>query len=333
MDTTHLNTKTPLGDKIDRIGEFVNVRRFERLMVCGHADVPLEIMLEWSSDGLEKAMESILNVPADQWKSQLFDVLMPFVRLHLINKCSGRLKPNKDLAVVTTPQGGAAHIAYDAPAEQEKRSRSPIRRFMDNIPTGKQSKRDSRMSSGGAYSSPSASRDDRIPEYIPENVLLIGGKSGRVQLLPRGNPGDVLTVNSEGKVIWANLLSLMSATVTSPAAITKSASGLSKTPPPSETPTKEKRKSSFLAQSGSDARSSSKEHGSSSGGTRSFKNSFTKTESFDGTRSLSSNIKLSFSSIPPPTEAPPELPSLSPSHSVLDAQLPARLSIASVDAL
>lgn len=302
MNTAHLNTKAPLGDKIDRIGEFVNVRRFERLMVCGHADVPLEVVLEWSSDGLEKAMESVLNVPADQWKSHLFDVLMPFVRLHLINKSSGRPKTNKDLAVVTTPQGGAAHAPCEAPAEQEKRSRSPIRRFMDNIPTGKQSKRSSQISSSSPYSSPTASRDDRIPEYIPENVLMIGGKSGRVQLLPRGNPGDVLTVNSEGKVVWVSLASLLSV---SPG-IAKSASGvsgLSKTPPPLENP-KEKRKSSFT-------------------------NSFIKTESFDGKRTLS-NIKLSFSSIPPPTNEPPELPSLSPTHSVLDATLPARLSIATI---
>lgn len=206
MDIAHLNTKAPLGDKIDRIGEFVNVRRFESLMVCGHADVPLEIILEWSPDGLEKTMESVLNVPSDQWKSLEFPVLMSFVRLHLINKCSSRSRPNKDLAVVVTPRGGAAYIMADSPSveQQEKRSRSPIRRFMDNIPTGKQSSKRS-----SSYGSPSVGRDDRVPDYIPENVILIGGKSGRVQLLPRGNPGEVLTVSSDGKLVWATIASLI----------------------------------------------------------------------------------------------------------------------------
>ena len=289
MDMSHLNTKTPLGDKIDRIGEFVNVRRFEGLMVCGHADVPLEVILEWSPDGLEKAMESVLNVPADQWKSQKFDVLMPFVRLHLINKSSGRPKPNKDLSVVTTPQGGAAYAVHEpAAAEPEKRSKSPIRRFIDNIPSGKQSKKDHRPTSSYNGGSSASGRDERIPEYIPENVILIGGKSGRVQLLPRGNPGEVLSVNSDGKLIWASISSLL---------------------PPSGSPSASP---STIPSSGSTGSLISS----------SARASMLQSSSFES--KSKSSAKLSFSSIPPPTNPAPELPPLSP---LLEARLPSRLNI------
>ena len=189
---SQLNTKTPLSDNIDRIGEFVNVRRFESLRVSAKSDVAFKVLLEWSPDGLEKALESPLLVPAGQWKSEKFEKLMPFVRLHLINT-SGT--PNKVLQVIVEPSGGSQNMAapIDAAAE-DKKNKSPLRRFIDK---GKSKKRESSSSSRDE-----PARDSRLPDYIPQGTILVGAKSGKVQCLARGNPGDVLTVDKEGNIAW-----------------------------------------------------------------------------------------------------------------------------------
>lgn len=199
---SQLNTKTPLSDNIDRICEFVNVRRYESLRVSAKADVASKVVLEWSPDGLEKALESLLLLPAEQWKTEKFEKLMPFVRLHLINT-SG--KPNKVLQVITEPVGGVStpSHAIDASAE-DKKNKSPLRRFMD-----KKSKKSAPVS----VSSSDPSRDSRLPDYIPQGTILIGGKSGKVTCIARGNPGDVLTVDKEGNICWmppASLVGFMS---------------------------------------------------------------------------------------------------------------------------
>lgn len=212
MDMSQLNTKTPLSDNIDRICEFVNVRRYESLRVSAKADVAFKVLLEWSPDGLEKALESTLLLPADQWKTEKFEKLMPYVRLHLINT-SGR--PNKVLQVITESVGGASGSApvIDLAAE-DKKNKSPLRRFMD-----KKSKKSALVSSSSAE----PSRDHRLPDYIPQGTLLVGGKSGKVQCIARGNPGDVLTVDKEGNICWMPPASLVGF-VSSASTVTKSGS-------------------------------------------------------------------------------------------------------------
>lgn len=202
MDLSQLNTKTPLSDNIDRIGEFVNVRRYEALRVSARADVNFKVVLEWSPDGLEKALENTLHIPSDQWKSERFEKLMPYVRIHLINTTG---KPNKVLQVMTDPIGGTQPTYQNVDlAAEDKKNKSPLRRFIDK---GKSKKSTSESRSS---SKEDPSRDHRMPDYIPQGTILIGAKSGKVQCLARGNPGDVLTVDKEGNICWMPLSSLTS---------------------------------------------------------------------------------------------------------------------------
>jgi hypothetical protein len=44
--------------------------------------------------------------------------------------------------------------------------------------------------------------DYRMPDFIHQDVILIGGKNGRVRALPKGLPGQTLKIGEGGSVEW-----------------------------------------------------------------------------------------------------------------------------------
>lgn len=215
----------PLYDNIDRITPFVDVSRYYKLRICGHSDTLTDVQLDWSPDGVERALTSAIKIGSGMWRSEEQKVLFPFVRLHVINssgKNNGALKitvhsfgpqntsnAGEEMrlppAAQEAPAAPAELAESDAPMHQVRFAINPSPRSIDDAnaaaaPPKKRNWIQKRMSPKHTC------RDDRLPGFLPFNSILTTDKKGNVVPLAPGNRGDVLTMTASGPT-WVAPLS------------------------------------------------------------------------------------------------------------------------------
>lgn len=190
-----LSVVKPLGDNLEYVSDYVDVSQFKRVRMSSYSDTIVQLVLEWTYD-LECTYEPLkvsCRTPSTMWRSEVYDAPMSFVRVRVVNQ-SG--KKNCELKVLIRGSGiislppKKAEVELPPPtpiAVVERASKSPFH-F-----------RNKRLGSKTvAVGSSVSTRDYRLPEYVTRAAILIGGKNGKVELLPFGNPGEILQMTDEG---------------------------------------------------------------------------------------------------------------------------------------
>ena len=167
-------------DKIEHVlpgSGYVDVSSYERVRIAFMSNVVVKVVIEWSYDGLTTGPFLIFRCSPCQWKSDLYDVIMPYLRVRILNE-SGVV--TNDLVVHTWSPGRQDEKVVPEIAQRDVVSKSPFPKFL---------KSNNRSVDG---------RDARLPEFIPQGSLLVGGSNGKVVVLPKGNVGDILKVDEYG---------------------------------------------------------------------------------------------------------------------------------------
>lgn len=183
-----LSILTPLNFEDSFTSDFVNVSAYRQIRVSVESDSLLDVFFEWSIDASESQIVDVWNCHANTWKTGLVDVVMPNLRLRIEKKIPSS---NNRISVYVNPVSLNKALVQPQPQvendeKQEKRkSKSPfLRRF---------SKKEE---------SPKAQAIDyRLPTFIPAGALLIGGRTGQIEFLPRGLPGEILVMGERGP-LW-----------------------------------------------------------------------------------------------------------------------------------
>lgn len=171
---------------------YTNVSNFEKIRISIYASTIVKVQLEWSYDGNRAGPINMYRCGSNLWKCDFIEVLMPYLRIHIINE-SGR--PCEDLIVHTwTPslKFEMEEIKVNGVNEVEKpkeRSKTPLARFFPGKPPSLPA-----VSSRDRVSN----RDDRLPDFIPQGAILIGGDKGRINVIPKGNVGEYLMMGELG---------------------------------------------------------------------------------------------------------------------------------------
>lgn len=154
---------------------YIEVGRHERIRVSVYCSCIIKVQLEWSHDGVRTGPISAYRCGSNMWKCDLVDVLMPYLRIHVINE-SGR--PCDDLVVhVWSP-----FVKQEVVEEKVEPAKNLVSRFLPQ-------KRNS--------VSPRL-HDDRLPDFIPQGSLLVGGDKGKITFIPKGNVGEYLMMGELG---------------------------------------------------------------------------------------------------------------------------------------
>ena len=133
---------------------------------------------------------------ANTWKSDLVSVVLPLLRLRLYkeipsanNRINVYVNPvSLNKAISTQP---VVLVENDEKQAQDKRkSKSPFFR------------RGSEKKEAPKSSVPQV--DFRLPAYLPSGTILIGGRNGQIEFLPRGLPGEVLIMGEKGPM-WVDM--------------------------------------------------------------------------------------------------------------------------------
>lgn len=192
-----------LDDSIDRMTEYADVTQFRKLRLCGFSDTLIDVHLEWSHDGISKCIASTVKLASQHWRSEEFVVLMPYLRLHIINN-SG--KPNKELTITMHSFGpsialGAASQGVVMPVVEPVEP-APVAPVVpvSHVATAESEPPKKRVWFAKTNKSPKAAacRDERLPGFLPMNSLLITDKRGSIIPLAPGNVGDVLMIACDG---------------------------------------------------------------------------------------------------------------------------------------
>lgn len=179
-----------LGSEPSRISEYADVSMYRKLNFAACSDIALEIHFEWSYDAVNKCISTCFKLSPQLWRAEEFKVLMPYVRMHIIN--NGK-QINNELTFGLYSFGQKHDVVETPKAEiQDAVAQVPIL------------KPDKRVWFKKALSPKHPMRDERFPEYIPINSLLISDRKGGIVALPAGQPGDILCVNDAGCISWVN---------------------------------------------------------------------------------------------------------------------------------
>lgn len=178
------------------LGGFVDVSAYKQLRFSIFPSTTLDLIVEWSHDNQRKGPTFTFRCSENVWKLDWIEVILPYVRLRIVNK-SGR--PCNDLVVhVWSPKNRAIPIPPpDAPksmvvGEIVTRSLSPL--SIEPPAKGKWSMHFPRKDQKDKI----PLRDERLPKFIPEGSILMGGSGGKVLILPKGNIGDILMMTVDG---------------------------------------------------------------------------------------------------------------------------------------
>lgn len=174
-----------------RITEFVDVSMYKYINFAALSDIPLELHIEWSHDGSQKAMTNVFKLSPQLWRAERFDVLMPYLRVHFINNSS---QVNKQLSFELYTFGCIKPV-YPEPQEPK------IEKQTEPIPILK-TEPQKRVWFKKALSPKTTIRDERLPEFVPINSLFVSDRKGKIITIPAGLPGEVLSVNYAGEIAW-----------------------------------------------------------------------------------------------------------------------------------
>lgn len=169
----------------------------KRLRISIFASTILKVMLEYSPDGVRPGLTLMYRVPSEQWKSDLHEVMMPYLRLHIVNE-SG--KPCPELLVHMWEPGKDRHVEFQSVEIVPSPSPAPVSRSKSPWnPLRKKSVPDPQPSlCGQQQATKIATQDHRLPNFIPNQCLLVGSEKGQVNILPKGLPGEVLMMTEIG---------------------------------------------------------------------------------------------------------------------------------------
>lgn len=239
-----------LGDDLERVTAFTSVEKYKKIRVCSISDVILQINLEWSYDGFTRTVASSYRTPSDQAKTDIYEVVLPYVRFRVINQ-TGR--PNNLLTIYVAGVGLNKAVTQlkledknkiflddyllPALAGQGGTSAAPSSTSsgvneVPEVPRGsvvgvRENLEENRGSGGAEVVPPSTPKDKapffrltrkkvesspkhttcldhRLPSFVPVGALLVGDRNGRVSLLAKGMPGDVLKISADGKPHWVS---------------------------------------------------------------------------------------------------------------------------------
>jgi hypothetical protein len=191
MSLIQLYQDKPLLSEIERLTKYVDVSEFKKLRLCGYADCLIDIHLEWSYNGSIKCITTSLKLLAQLWKSEEVAVLMPYLRLHIINNSN---KINESLMISLYSFGNKINPSI-IPTIQEPIENAPvIQKSLSDIEDKPKAKR-----VWFSKKSPKQEcRDNRLPGFIPMNSILIGNNKVMITSLPQGNVGDILMMACDG---------------------------------------------------------------------------------------------------------------------------------------
>lgn len=185
-----LSNPPPLRYENEYTSDFVDVSGYKQIRIAIESDTMLWMFYEWSIDGEDAHILDKWECHANSWKTDIVNVVMPYLRIRFEKKIPGS---NNRLQLFVTPLSmnkaiTSTHIENDKEPGSKKRSKSPFFR------------RPSEKKAAPA----SSSLDYRLPTFIPSGALLVGGKNGQIEFLPRGAEGEVLVMGERG-LEWCDL--------------------------------------------------------------------------------------------------------------------------------
>ena len=237
--TNNLQITEPLEFRIEKIfgpyssDEYLHPK-YSRLV--GISSLSIIVNLKWVLDPEtpeNTKLESQIRFPADHWRSEEIKVLAPYFYVQIM-KPDGMAQQehtSMKLEFFTMRKRGSIPLpeipknveSSDEPVKVKERRVSfddfserstpkdstemviiedgnTVQRTKSPFKTRLFGKKKFEV---GSVKLPLPSTDFRIPSYIAEGAILLGGKNGRFELLPRGHsPGMYLMINEEGKPEW-----------------------------------------------------------------------------------------------------------------------------------
>lgn len=157
---------------------YVNVSNVERLRISIYTSTIIKVQLEWSHDGHRQGPISMYRCGSCMWKFDMVDVIMPYLRIHIINE-SG--KPCDDLIVHTWSPNMKSEVEDLFKEVDKPKPKKPLERLFP-------SKQHQQV----------AVRDDRLPDFIPQGAILVGGEKGKITVIPKSNVGEYLMMGELG---------------------------------------------------------------------------------------------------------------------------------------
>jgi hypothetical protein len=170
-----------------RISEYIDVSMHRKLNFAACSDISLEIHFEWSNDGVRKCLTTCFKISPQLWRAEEIKIIMPYLRVHIINNVK---LSNNELFFGIYKFGAAQEKPIVQEIQQVESAPIPI------------IKPEKRVWFKKSVAQKNSARDERLPEYLPVNSILITDRKGGVAVLPAGQPGEVLCVNEAGGITW-----------------------------------------------------------------------------------------------------------------------------------
>jgi hypothetical protein len=112
-----------------------------------------------------------------------------------------------ELPPVETKNSGSSPLVEEekSSSEMQQRSSSPFGRRMSTAKGGFFSSKDKKKPyTFGSVTTTVPVFDSRLPTFIPDGALLVGGKNGRIELIPKAHCGGLsLLANADGRAEWS----------------------------------------------------------------------------------------------------------------------------------
>lgn len=227
MALSRLCCYKPLHDNADKLSpeneDYVKVDHLSFFRINVFSDVMVKVQFEWSYDGKTKCSITSVRSGSRLWRSEKVDVLMPYTRIRIINE-SGALNEELVVHAFSKSDGRRPSVKFEEPPTKTQTPMGLEDLTLDEeshkIFTGPVVSREINFTQSEERNTtpkkrpwfsrkdkaPSvdkiAHRDTRMPDFIPEGSILMGGKQGKIILLPRGVPGEYLMVDEDGLPHW-----------------------------------------------------------------------------------------------------------------------------------
>ena len=214
------------ADNTEVLTDYIPVSNYMKLSFCIRSDIPLQISLEWNIITADEFYSQTIKYTPDKWKVDVFKVLMPFLRLRITRGSCGK---GGTMSINIYPLGiNTASFrvkSLEDPTPVEVKSLVPVAsteiRSTKSVPMTPPSillpgPEPVFHTTAACFKSPFKRRerdktaisnpikpmlDYRLPQFIPYGALLVGGKSGQIEFIPRGQAGEVLIAGDSGP-IW-----------------------------------------------------------------------------------------------------------------------------------
>ena len=180
--------------------------QYARLVGC--SDISVSVSIKWTCDSTNetKGVKEVVSFPKDYWRSEKVAVQARYFFILVRKNIPEEISKNLYFEIYSPPFGDEpykdnqvedklAAASSDNKVSDGRRGSSP---FLPKRVLEKAFKDKSHSSGKHDHSL----TDFRLPQFIPKDVLLLGGKNGSVQSLPVGQPGEYLMVDSDGSVSW-----------------------------------------------------------------------------------------------------------------------------------